>query len=83
VELEAFLPDLEALMADCFQLGGFQSPERSKMRKRGFADEKRSGSDVMLVPDGGFQWSTLWGLLEAASSCFFMAYSVCMGFEMQ
>ena len=57
-----------------------------KKRKRGFADEKtgkRSGSDVMLVPDGGFQWSTLSGLLEAASSCFFMAYSVCMGFELQ
>jgi hypothetical protein len=30
VELEAFLSDLEADMADCFQLGGIQSPERSK-----------------------------------------------------
>jgi hypothetical protein len=65
--------------------GSNRLKDREK-RKKGFADEKtdkRSGSNVMLVPDGGFQWSTSWGFLEATSSCLFMAYSVCMGFEMQ
>jgi hypothetical protein len=40
VELEAFLPELEVDMADCFQLGGFQSPERSKKAKKGIRRRK-------------------------------------------